>query len=98
MVYCTVRRCVRELTCCGCVQAVARIHRMNQVSETRVVRFVVEDTVEAALHKLTSAKASQMDMASTTAQGRSSKASEPKLKLSDVAYMLFDCQVRKAAQ
>lgn len=82
----------------GAVQAVARIHRMNQTSETRVVRFVVDSTVEAALHTLTSAKASQMDMASTTAHGHGSAASEPKLTVTDVAYMLFDGQVRQAGE
>ena len=71
---------------------------MNQKSETRVVRFIVEDTVEAALHQLTAAKAAQMDMAITSAQGRAAAASEPKLTVTDVAHMLFDKHVQKAGQ
>eukprot|EP00892_Ulva_mutabilis_P001424 jgi/Ulvmu1/11282/UM073_0054.1 len=78
-------------------QAVARVHRMNQKSETRVVRFVVEGTVEAALAQLTAAKAAQMDMASSSAPGHRAAAAEPKLTVADVAAMLFHKQVRQAA-
>ena len=74
------------------MQAVARIHRMNQRSKTRVVRFVVDGTVEAALHTLTSSRAAGMDMVGS-AKGTSGKTNEPTLTLSDVACMLFDAQL-----
>lgn len=72
------------------VQAVARIHRMNQVRETQVMRFVMNDTVEAALHSLTSAKAAKMDMSSNALS--KNKGREAPLSLSDVAVLLFDSQ------
>jgi hypothetical protein len=74
-----------------CVQAVARIHRMNQKRETQVIRFVVNDSVEAALHSLTAAKAAKMDMSMATPSS-SNKGGEPPLSLSDVTTMLFDSQ------
>lgn len=77
------------------MQAVARIHRMNQARETRVIRFVVNDTVETPLHRLTSAKAAKLDMMGNSLTG--SKASEPPLTLSDVATMLFDPQLVQSA-
>lgn len=64
---------------------------MNQTRETRVVRFVMDSTVEAALHTLTSSKRAQMDMAGSA--GKHSKTNEASLKLSDVACMLFDAQL-----
>jgi SNF2 family DNA or RNA helicase len=72
------------------MQAVARIHRMNQLRETQVVRFVMDDTVEAALHSLTSAKAAKMDMSSSAVS--KDKDREAPLSLSDVAVLLFDSQ------
>lgn len=77
------------------MQAVARIHRMNQARETQVLRFVVDDTVEASLHRLTSAKAARMDMSGTALAG--AKVAEPPLTLSDVATMLFDPKVAATA-
>jgi SNF2 family DNA or RNA helicase len=77
------------------MQAVARIHRMNQSRETQVIRFVVNDTVEASLHRLTSTKAAKMDMMGTSLAG--AKASESPLTLSDVANMLFDPQLVASA-
>ena len=61
---------------------------MNQPRETSVLRFVINDSVEAALHSLTSAKAAKMDMSSSSAKGK--QGAEPPLTLSDVATMLFD--------
>jgi SNF2 family DNA or RNA helicase len=69
---------------------------MNQTKETRVVRFVVDRTVEAALHTLTSSKRSQMDMAGSG--GKHGKTNEASLKLSDVACMLFDAQLGEALE
>lgn len=76
------------------LQAVARIHRMNQTKNTRVVRFVVDGTVEAALHTLNSSRAAGMDMVGS-AKG-AGKTNEPTLTLSDVACMLFDAQLGRA--
>lgn len=70
------------------MQAVARIHRLTQTRATQVIRFVVDDTVEAALHRLTSAKAAKMDMASSSSAARR----DPPLTVADVALLLFDSQ------
>ena len=68
---------------------------MNQKSKTRVVRFIIDGTVEAALHTLTSSRAAGMDMVGS-AKGSIGKAAEPTLTLSDVACMLFDAQLSRA--
>ncbi len=63
----------------------ARVHRMNQSRSTHVVRFVVNDSVEAVLYDKNAAKFATMDMANT-AQG---KADAP-LRLSDLVALLSD--------
>jgi SNF2 family DNA or RNA helicase len=67
------------------LQAMARVHRMNQTRETHVLRFVVNDSIEAVLHQLNAERFAKMDMANT-AQG----AADAPLKLSDVAALLSD--------
>jgi hypothetical protein len=42
-------------------QAVARFHRMNQMRQTQVIRFVVTDSIEAVLHQLNTSKFAKMD-------------------------------------
>lgn len=69
---------------------------MNQKKKTRVVRFIVDGTVEAALHTLTSSRAAGMDMLGSAAKGCTGKTNEPTLTLSDVACMLFDAQLGRA--
>jgi SNF2 family DNA or RNA helicase len=63
----------------------ARVHRMNQTQQTQVVRFVVNDSIEAALHSLNADKFASMDMAN----GGNGAADAP-LALSDVAALLSD--------
>jgi hypothetical protein len=65
---------------------------MNQKKRTRVVRFIVDGTVEAALHTLTSSQTAGMDMVGSTKAG-SAKTNERMLTLNDVACMLFDKQL-----
>jgi SNF2 family DNA or RNA helicase len=67
------------------VQAIARVHRMNQSRETHVYRFVINNSIEAVLHKLNTEKFAKMDMANTA-----QAAADAPLKLSDIAALLSD--------
>lgn len=69
---------------------------MNQKKKTRVVRFIVDGTVEAALHALTSSRTAGMDMVASSTKGNTAKTNERTLTLSDVACMLFDAQLGRA--
>lgn len=63
----------------------ARVHRMNQTRQTHVARFVVNDSIEAALHRLNAAKFAKLDMVNS-----GNGAADAPLALSDVAALLSD--------
>ena len=70
-------------------QAVARVHRMKQQRETRTYRFIVDDTIEAVLHRLNLEKAAQLDTLHGAAGAGGHDTGAP-LMLSDVVRLLSD--------